>query len=361
MQLTTFFQDLKIVELASVLAGPAVGSFFAEMGATVIKIENKKTGGDMTRHWRLKTESPDTPLSSYYCSVNYAKQALLLDLTDERDYNLLKTHLREADIVISNYNQATAKKLNVDETSIREINPNHIFAHLSAFGDDSNRPAFDMVLQAEAGFLYMCGEPDRPPVKMPVALIDILAAHQLKEGILMALLHKYKTGKGSSVKTSLLEAAIASLANQAGNWLNVGHIPQAMGSQHPNIAPYGDVFYTKDQKSIILAVGTARQWQELCRVLKVENLEKDERFNSNVNRLKHRTILVELLQIAFLNWKHDVLLPLFHQHRIPIGTIRSMPEVFELEQAKDMILTQEITSDFIAKSVKTVAFSIKSK
>src|SRR5690606_4167760 len=119
---------------------------------------------------------------------------------------------------------------------------------ITAYENEPDKPAFDVVLQAETGFMYMNGEPGREPARMPVALIDILAAHQLKEAILIALLHRERTGKGSHVSASLFGSAIASLANQASNWLMAGHIPQRMGSAHPNIAPYGDVFYTNDDK-----------------------------------------------------------------------------------------------------------------
>ncbi|MEZ4894975.1 MAG: CoA transferase [Saprospiraceae bacterium] len=117
---------------------------------------------------------------------------------------------------------------------------------------EDERPAFDAVLQAEAGFMFMNGEQNGDPVKMPVALIDTIAAHQLKEGILLALLHRERSGKGSMVHCSLMESALASLVNQASNYLMTGHIPQRMGSKHPNIAPYGDVYACKDGSQILL-------------------------------------------------------------------------------------------------------------
>ena len=136
----------------------------------------------------------------------------------------------EADIIISNYRPGQAEKFGLDYQSIQAVNPKMIYGHVSGFGIGIDRPAFDVVLQAESGYMFMNGQPNSVPTKMPVALIDVLAAHQLKEGLLLALLKKEHTAKGSSVTVSLLDAAITSLVNQASNWLMNDHIPQRIGS-----------------------------------------------------------------------------------------------------------------------------------
>lgn len=139
-----------------------------------------------------------------------------------------RSQSRSADVVISNFKPSSARRMGFDSDSLRAENQRLIYAQLNSYADpEDESPAFDAVLQAEAGFLYMNGEADRPPVKLPVALIDILAAHQLKEAILLALLHRERTGEGSVVTASLLESALASLANQASNYLMIGHIPNA--------------------------------------------------------------------------------------------------------------------------------------
>lgn len=356
--LKTFFQDLKIVELASVLAGPAVGMFFAELGAKVIKIENKKTGGDVTRRWRLPSESSEGDYSAYYNSVNYGKEVLMLDLGDEEDRETALSLIAEADVVISNFKHASAAKMGLDYENTKKINPTVIFAHLSGYGEGDNRPAFDVILQAEAGFLFMCGEPHREPVKMPVALIDILAAHQLKEGILIALLNRYKTGKGGLVTTSLLESAIASLANQATNYLMANHIPQRMGSQHPNIAPYGDIFYTKDEKPLVLAVGTEKQFQGLCAALEMMNLGEHPNFKTNALRVKNRAELKTILLPMFSKYTRSELLERFEVQQVPGGSVQNMHEVFATEKARAMILEDEMPDGTRGRRVQTVAFRI---
>jgi len=356
---TSFFKDLKVVELASVLAGPAVGMFFAELGAKVIKIENKKTGGDVTRRWRLPNENPKDEFSAYYCSVNFNKEILLLDLSDAHDQSLALSEIKSADIVISNFKHSSAKKLGLDYETIQKINPTLIFAHLSGYGEKDNRPAFDVVLQAEAGFLFMCGEPNRDPVKMPVALIDILAAHQLKEGILIGLLNRYKTGKGCFISTSLLESAIASLANQATNYLMAKHIPQRMGSQHPNIAPYGDIFYTKDEKPLVLAIGTEKQFRGLCQVFNKEELITHDLYKTNALRVKNRDTLRAILLPLFQRINRKELLQRFNAQSVPAGGIRDMQEVFSIPKAQEMILENKMPNGQLAKRVKTVAFKMR--
>lgn len=352
--LNTFFKDLKVIELASVLAGPAIGMFFVELGAKVIKVENSKTKGDITRHWKLPTEDKNNDSSAYYASVNWNKDVLMLDLKNEHDLNLLYEHIKSADIVISNFKEQSAKQLKVDYPTLKSLNSKLIFAHLKGF-PDNDRVAFDIVLQAETGFLFMNGEPNRPPVRMPVALIDLLAAHQLKEAILVGLINRYKTGKGCQVSTSLYEAAVASLANQATNWLMAQHIPQKMGTQHPNIAPYGDMFQTQDEKSIVLAIGTDRQFASFCKVVGIEELLTDERFIENSNRVIHRIELANLITIKIQHFDSEPLLNDLNSAKVPVGIIRNMQEVFEVDVAQSMILTDNENG----KRVKTVVFEMK--
>jgi crotonobetainyl-CoA:carnitine CoA-transferase CaiB-like acyl-CoA transferase len=352
------FKNLIVIELASVLAGPAVGMFFAELGAEVIKIENATTNGDVTRKWKLPTENPNASQSAYYSSVNWNKTVIFADLTTEADQTKIQNLIKTADIVISNFNKKSAQKLNMDYETLKAINPTLIFAQLTAFGENDDTPAFDVVLQAEAGFLYMTGEPDREPVKMPVALIDLLAAHQLKEGVLVALLQRALNGKGSYVTVSLVDAAIASLANQATNWLMGNHIPQPMGTMHPNIAPYGDVFYTADKKPIVLAVGTERQFQNLCSVLNLSELIDNEDFKINSARVRNREALKTILAKAIKNYERADILNLLKIKKVPVGSIRNMEEVFELEAAQNMILRETLADGTVTERVRTVVFDV---
>jgi crotonobetainyl-CoA:carnitine CoA-transferase CaiB-like acyl-CoA transferase len=355
------FSDLKVVEFASVLAGPAVGMFFAELGAKVIKIENKTTGGDMTRGWKSASERPGSTVSAYWASVNWGKQSIFLDLNDPAERQHAIDLAMSADIVISNFKPSSALRMGVDAETLCAANPKLIFAQLNAFADpEDESPAFDVVLQAEAGFMFMTGEPDRPPVKMPVALIDILAAHQLKEAVLIALLKRERTGEGSIVSTSLLESALASLANQATNWLMAGRVPQRMGTRHPNIAPYGDIFMCADDKPIVLAVGTERQFRQLCDCLDLERLTEHPWYMNNSARVHNRETLNELLADAMRHHTCDALMDLFKRCGVPAARIRNMEEVFEMPETRAMILEEKLPDGTLTRCLRTNAFKIGS-
>lgn len=359
MSQESFFKGLKVVEFASVLAGPAVGMFFAELGAEVIKIENKTTGGDVTRSWKLPVENSEAASSAYFFSVNWGKQHLFLDLNESADRQTAIGLALQADVVLSNFQPASARRLGIDAESLCAKQPRLIYAQLTAFADpEDESPAFDMILQAEAGFLYMNGEPGRAPVKMPVALIDLLAAHQLKAGILLALLRREREGTGGVVRVSLLESALASLANQASNWLMTGQIPQPMGAQHPNIAPYGDMFNCADGQLILLAVGTERQFQQLCRCLGLEQLPEHPDFQTNGLRVINRSALNEALQAVFIKKNLDNWMAILKPNKVPVGRIRQMPEVFELPAALNMILEEKLPDGTLSRRVRTNAFRI---
>jgi crotonobetainyl-CoA:carnitine CoA-transferase CaiB-like acyl-CoA transferase len=329
------FKNLKIVELASVLAGPAVGMFFAELGAKVIKIENKLTNGDVTRGWKLPSENKNDNTSAYFYSVNYGKEHLFLNIKAPNDYKQLTHYIQSADIVISNFKKGDDKKLKVDYATLKKTNPKLIYANITGFGENSNRVAFDLVLQAESGFMSMNGTKESGPIKMPVALIDLLAAHQLKEGLLTALLIREKSGLGLKVSVSLLDSAIASLANQATNWLIGKKIPQRTGSLHPNIAPYGELFSTKDKHQITLAIGSESQFQDLSKIL---NLKSNKKFGNNTLRVKNRLLLFEVMNEKIKQKKLDWLMKTFESHQIPYGQIKSMQQVFEGKKMNQHLL-----------------------
>jgi crotonobetainyl-CoA:carnitine CoA-transferase CaiB-like acyl-CoA transferase len=357
MQKQELFADLKVVELAGVLAGPAVGMFFSELGANVLKVENPSNNGDVTRSWRLESENQNTQ-SAYYSSVNYNKTIIWADLKKADDLEIVLHHIASADVVISNFKPSSAKKLGLDAIALRKKFPKLIYAQISGYGIDYETPAFDVVLQAEAGFMYINGEADGVPLKMPIALIDVLAAHQLKEAILVALLQRSKTGLGATAHISLYNAALSSLANQATNYLMGGEIPQRMGSLHPNIAPYGETFYTNDRKAIVLAVGNDKQFALLCKCL---NLEKNADFNlykSNSLRVQNRMELGKILVEAFSKFDSATLLADLKNNNVPCGDIRSMDEVLDNETAQKLILSETLKDGQITKRMATAVFDI---
>jgi crotonobetainyl-CoA:carnitine CoA-transferase CaiB-like acyl-CoA transferase len=353
----TFFKDLKVVELANVLAGPAVGLFFSELGASVIKIENKRTNGDVTRSWKLPNENKDNNYSAYYASVNWNKTSLFIDLGTAEEKQKVYDLIKEADIVISNYKKGDDVKLQMHYEHLRQLNPSLIYAHISGFGDDSSRTAFDLILQAETGFMYMNGTANTGPLKMPVALIDILAAHQLKEGILIALIKRMKTGKGSYVTVSLKDAAISSLANQASNWLMSGYSHQPSGSLHPNIAPYGEVFTTQDSKKLVLAIGNEKQFRKLCELLERTDILQNPLYSTNTQRIQHREKLFETLQGAIIQQSSESFISKLIEEDVPAGIVKSVEDVFADKAISDLLL-HENSHNQLSQRVRTAIFKI---
>jgi len=331
------FKDFKVLELASVLAGPSVGQFFAELGATVIKVENMAGGGDITRSWKLAGEQTDDR-SAYFTSVNWGKKSVALDLQTSAGREAVRKLASRSDLVIASYKPGDAGKLGVDYASLIALNPALIYAQITGYGSSNPRVGYDAVLQAETGYMFMNGEPGNTSLKMPVALIDVLAAHHLKEGILLALLQRTRTGLGRLVEVSLVQAAVASLVNQATNWLVAQRLPQKQGSSHPNIAPYGDVFKTQDDQEVILAIGSDRQFSDLCRILDIAASAQEERFQTNRMRVEHRLELNSVLQSRMGQYPATVLMPRLHEAKIPAGAIQSMDKVFAMPEAQALLI-----------------------
>jgi crotonobetainyl-CoA:carnitine CoA-transferase CaiB-like acyl-CoA transferase len=332
------FKNIKVLELASVLAGPGVGQFFAELGAQVIKVENFKSGGDVTRTWKAKGEKTDDR-SAYFCSVNWGKQSIGVDLNTAEGLDIVRKLAAQSHIIIASYKPGDAEKLGVDYKTLSENHTDLIYGQVTGYGSDNPRVGYDAIIQAESGFMFMNGVPGGPSLKIPVALMDIIAAHHLKEGLLLAILEKAFTGKGKLVEISLIQAAVSSLANQGSNYLVANKIPQKQGSAHPNIAPYGDVFITADEKEILLAVGTDHQFALLIKILKIEHLSKDNRFKSNALRVENRLFLNEFLEKEIKKWNCAELLKHLNKNLVPAGQIRDLKEVFEEPEAKKITLS----------------------
>ena len=345
-----------MIETASVLAGPAVGMHLAELGARVIKIENARSGGDVTRKWKLPSEDPSSPVSAYFSSVNWGKEHLPLDLKDQKDRSEFDALLAKADVLITNHLPSQAEELGLDRDRLRKLNPKLIHGHIKGFFDRPDRPAYDVVLQAETGFISMTGTDRDHPAKLPIALIDVLAAHQLKEGILLALLQRERKGVGAYVEVSLEEAALAGLINQASNYLMAAHVAAPIGTLHPNIAPYGETFLCADGGRIILAVGSDAQFRSLCTELQVD-VKDDDRFRSNTARVRHRQELAALLMQRIAARERNELLSALEKAGVPAGAVRSIDEVMASPAARAMTIEDEIDG-VPTKRIKGNAFSI---
>ncbi len=348
---------IKVLELASVLAGPSVGMFFAELGATVIKVENVTTDGDVTRKWKLPNEPSLSDISGYFSCVNWGKSSFAVNLCEAEGLDIVYRLAAQCDIVLVSYKPGDAEKLKVDYPTLGKNNKKLIYAHITGYGLKNTRAGFDAIIQAESGFTYMNGEPGGPPTKMPVALMDVLAAHHLKEAILLALLQKERSGKGQYIEASLFKAGLSSLANQATNWLVGGAIPERLGSDHPNIVPYGTIYGTSDGKEIVLAVGTDKQFRELIKALGRPDLAEDERFAKNQNRVKNKEEINTIIQSLIGKTTREKVLSLLSRRRIPAGGVFNMKEVFEVPESEEMVLQGQYPDGRGIRGVRSIAFN----
>jgi len=344
------FKNLKVLDLSTVLAGPSVATFFAELGADVIKVEPPGSG-DITRSWKLPSEDPNENVSAYFASVNYKKKYLTLNLNRSEDHSIFIQHVADADLLISNFKKGDAKKLNIEDATLRRVNPKLIIGKISGFGAQSDRIAYDLILQAETGFMSINGEANQGPLKMPVALIDVLAAHHLKEGILLALLSK----EARTINVSLYDAAVSSLMNQASNYLMTHEKPKRQGNLHPNIAPYGEVFLTKDEHYITFAIGSDKHFRSLCTLLESEKLMLSKAYKTNQLRVKNRIALAEELRTPIAKISMEVLLSVCLKNGIPCAEIKTIDQVLKSDSAKDLIREEIIQGKRTARFTSIAA------
>ncbi|AMR29566.1 carnitine dehydratase [Hymenobacter psoromatis] len=344
---------MRVLELATVLAGPQVGQFFAELGAAVLKIESP--AGDVTRTWRTAGDDPESSVSAYFAASNWGKTSLVLDLTQPTAQAELHRLAAQADVLVASFRPGAAEQLGAGPTPLLALNPRLIYAHLTGYGPASPRVGYDAVLQAETGFMHLnAAGPADPPQKMPVAFIDLFAAHQLKEGILTALYQREKTGLGALVEVSLHDSALASLANQGATWLTTGHDPVPLGSGHPGIVPYGTVYRAVEGQRLVLAVGTDAQFQQLCLVLMRPHWAAEPRFATNPARVRHRQALEELLLVRIAELNGAALLHELARLGVPAGAVRSVGEALDQDAARAMLLPP--AAAFPYPGLRTVAF-----
>ena len=322
------FEGLRVLELSSVLAGPLAGSFFAEGGAEVVKVEHPQWG-DVTRSWRAVGEAVDAKISSYYASANTYKNVCRVDLRSEEGLKWLEEELSKADVLLQNFKEGDLAKFNLVPEDLAGRFPELVHIRLVGFADAPTRLAYDVVVQAETGFMHMNGSPDGPPTRMPVALMDVLASDHIKTAALSGLYSREKGVTGWYSEVSLERSGLAALVNRATNFLMNGDEQNRIGSEHPNIAPYGDIVTLKAGRQIVLAVGSDKQFRGLCEVLRLEDLAADERFLENASRVRNRAELMSELRGVFAEIEEEeVLMDDFLTKGVPAGLVRPLSEVF---------------------------------
>ena len=244
--------------------------------------------------------------SAYFLSTNRGKKSLAIDISSESGQQIIGNLAEKADILIENFKVGGLKKYGLDYDSLKIKNPKLIYCSITGFGQDgpdAQSPGYDFMIQALGGLMHITGQPDSQPVKVGVAVADIMTGMYASVAILAALNHQQKTGEGQYIDLSLLDCQVAMLANQASNYLTSGVSPSRLGNTHPNIVPY-QVFQTADG-FIIIAVGNDAQFARLCELLGVQHLATDEKYSTNKARVLHRDDLTSLLQAVLMTNTSD--------------------------------------------------------
>jgi crotonobetainyl-CoA:carnitine CoA-transferase CaiB-like acyl-CoA transferase len=279
---TGALDGLIVADFSRVLSGPLSTMMLGDMGAEVIKVERPGIG-DESREWGPPFVG--TNVSAYYAAVNRNKSSVVLDLkdSDDRDRALALAH--EADIVVENFRPGTMERLGLGYETIAERNPGVVYCAISAFGRGAGAamPGYDFLLQATGGLMSITGDPEGPPTKVGVALVDVVTGLYATVGILGALQERTRSGRGQRIDVSLLSALLAALVNQASTFLMTGKVPERMGNSHPSVAPY-ELFETADDP-VVLAVGNDRHFAALVRTLGASELADDPRFVDNRSRV----------------------------------------------------------------------------
>lgn len=330
--------NITILDLSRILAGPYCTQLLADLGATVWKLE--PLHGDDTRRWGPPFEQGE---SAYYLSVNRGKQSIAVNLKTSEGQKIVKDLAARADVLVENFKVGDLARYALDYSSLSQLNNKLIYCSITGFGQTGERasePGYDAALQAMSGLMSITGEADGPPVKVGVAVVDVLTGLHAAVAILAALNERHLTNKGKYLDITLFDVALASLVNQAQATLMTGENPNRLGSAHPQIVPY-QAFETSDGY-VMLAVGNDAQYKRLCGMIEHPELWNDTRFQTNAGRVEHRQELLGKLSSIFKQHTTSHWLELCQSASIPASPINTLTEAFADVQAKQRGLVQTL-------------------
>lgn len=327
-----------VLDLTLARAGPTAVRMLADWGANVIRIEPPPNpdskGGDVTGG----RDSPD------FQNLHRQKRALGLNLKTDEGRRVFMKLAEKADIIVENFRMEVKYRLGVDYESVRQVNPSIIYASISGFGQEgpySKRPGVDQIVQGTSGLMSITGEPGQGPMRVGIAISDTSAGMFLGQGILMALLHRERTGEGQWVHTSLLEAMLCKLDFQGARYTMKREIPEQEGNNHPTNSPMG-VFDAADGK-INLAASTSKMFKAFCEVMNVPELAEDERYSSARGRVQYRHELWETMNEITSRYPTRDLVEKLNAVGCPCGPIYNVGEAFEDEQARFLKMAKPVS------------------
>lgn len=283
--------DIAVLDMSRILAGPFGTQILADLGATVWKIESP--WGDDTRGWGPPFVGSE---SAYYLSANRGKKSVIVNLRDPRGQDVIRRLAAKADVLVENFRVGNLKRYGLDYESIAQINPRAVYASVTGFGQTGPRaaePGYDAALQGMTGIMSVTGEPDGRPTKVGVAWVDILTGLHAVIGILAALHERETSGAGQHVDVSLFDAGVASMANLAQSYLATGAAPGRIGNAHPQVVPYQD--FEASDGFFMLAANNDDQFRRLCDAVGLPDLADDDRFLDNAARVQNREVLAAAL------------------------------------------------------------------
>jgi formyl-CoA transferase len=343
---------LKVLDLSRVLAGPWCTQMLADLGADVVKVERPGAGDD-TRHWGppfLKdADGNDTIDATYFTACNRNKRAITLDMAKPEGQSLIRQMAAQSDILVENFKVGGLKAYGLDYESLKAVNPRLIYCSVTGFGQDgpyAERAGYDLMIQAMSGLMSITGqadgEPGGEPMRIGVALIDILTGIYANSAILAAVEARHITGQGQHIDMALLDVGMAVLANQAAGFLNTGKVPQRQGNSHPSLAPY-QTFETADG-AMLLAIGNDGQFARFCEAAGQAQWAQDARFGTNTLRVKNREALIPQMLAVTRTRSTAQWIALLEDKAVPCGPINDLGQAFADEQvkARGLVLNQPV-------------------
>ncbi|MFK7839594.1 MAG: CaiB/BaiF CoA transferase family protein [Bdellovibrionales bacterium] len=338
---TQSLQGLRVLDLSRVLAGPFCTQMLGDLGADIIKVERPGVGDD-TRKWGPPfledAKGVPTSESAYYLSCNRNKQSIAVDITKPEGQAIIHQLIAKSDVLIENFKVGGLKKYGLGYEQLKEKHPGLVYCSISGFGQNgplASEPGYDFLAQGMTGLMACTGAADAEPMKVGVALSDIMTGMNAAIGILAALRHKEQTGEGQMVDVALTDCTLASLTNIAQYYLTSGKTAPRLGNAHSAIVPY-QAFEAEDGY-LILAVGNDSQFGRFCAFLEKE-WAQDPRFETNSARVENRDALVPMIQDALKDHSVSYWIESFEAINVPCGPVNRMDQVFEMEQiyARDM-------------------------
>lgn len=332
-------QGVRVLDLSRALAGPYCTMMLGDMGAEIIKVEMPKVG-DEARHYGPPFQEGE---SSYFLSVNRNKRSITLNLKSEKGKEILRELAKRSDVLVENFRPGTMEDLGLGYESLSALHPGLIYCAITGFGSsgpEAQRPGYDLIAQGMGGIMSVTGPPEGPPYRVGIAQADIVAGMFAAYGIMVALFHRERTGEGQRLETSLFQGQLAQLTFQAGRFFAMGVSPKPQGNQHPLIAPY-ESFRTKDGH-INIAVGNNALWSTFCKVLGIENYEKDPRFETNPKRVENRPALIQIIEERTTKYTSQELRDVLDQAGIPNGPVWTIGEALSAPQTLALGMVQEL-------------------